>query len=125
VNPRRQEEIAEIMALSGNRCRSFLRLLILASKESDFVRSKKTPRGVRPNEVKLIEREIGSLEEAFRAAAATYADDAYALVLTEAYFRSLLKNARIATYLRSVWPKLFAKVSELPAPGAPLPTLNS
>ena len=125
VSPRRQEEIAETMALSADRSLSFLRLLILASNERDCVRSKKAPRGVRPNEMKLIAHEIGSLEEAFRAATATYADDAYALVLTEAYLRFLLKNARIAAYLRSVWPKLFAKISQLPAPGAPIPSSNA
>jgi DNA invertase Pin-like site-specific DNA recombinase len=120
VSPGRQEEIAEIMAMSADRSLSFLRLLVLASKKGDFVRSRKMPRGVRPNEMKLIAREIGSLEEAFRAAAATYPDDAYALVFTEAYLRSLLKNARIAAYLRSVQPKLFAETSQLPGPGAPL-----
>jgi hypothetical protein len=113
VSLRRQEEITEIMALSGDRCLSFLRLLVLASNGHDFVRSKKVPRGVRSSEIKLIEREIGFLEDAFRASAATYADDAYALALTESYFRSLLKNPRIAVYLRTVRPKLFAEMRPL------------
>lgn len=125
VSARRQEEIAEIMTLSADWSLSFLRLLVLASKERDFVRDMETPRGVQPYEMKLIEREIASLEEAFRTATAAYANTAYALVLTEAYLRSLVKNARIAAYLRSVWPKLFAKINCFPAPGILFPSSNT
>jgi len=124
VSARRQEEIAEIMTLSADRSLSFLRLLVLVSKEPDFIRGKETPRGVQPHEMKLIEREIASLEEAFRTATAAYANDAYVLALIEAYLRSLVKNARIAAYLRSVWPRLFAKINCFPAPGILLPSSN-
>ena len=98
----RQVEIAQTMALSADRTLSFLRLLVLASKEYDYVRPKRIPRGLRRRELKLIEHELGPLEQHFRAACSGYREDAYALVLTQAYLRSLLKNPRAPAYLRAV-----------------------
>jgi hypothetical protein len=113
VNDRRQEQIAQLMFMSADYTVSFLRLLIAASKHSDYIKEKRPPRGISQRELAAIERTIQPLEEEFRRSAASYSDDAWAVAVTSAYVRKLLRNDRIASYLSAVYPKIFDELSAI------------
>ena len=102
VKPHRQQQIADLMSMSADRSLSFLTLLVAASRESDFLRKKTRTRGISRQQLATIEKAFRPLEESFRTRAPDYADNAYALVVTEAYFRRLLNSPRVANYLNLV-----------------------
>ncbi len=106
----RQEQIAELMSLSADHTLNFLRLLIAASKSSDFVKKKKRTRGITRNEEAAIEKTFRSLEGIFQTSAASYSDDAHAASLTIAYLRRLLNNGRIENYINAIYPELFKEL---------------
>jgi hypothetical protein len=95
------------MTKSADYTQSFLELLIAASPESDFIRKKHRTRGVCPQQQAAIEKIFCPLESSFRAAVPTYPGDAYAFNLTVAYLRRILRNERVAGYLKSVHRRLF------------------
>ena len=113
VKPQRQQQIADLMSMSADHSLSFLNLLIAGSKESDFVGKKRRTRGISRQELATIEKSFRSLENSFRSLAPAYPDNAYALVVTEAYLRGLLNNARVASYLNSVHPEIFEDLKGL------------
>lgn len=110
VKHRRQEQIAELMFMSADYSLSFMQLLIAASKRSDFVKRKIRTRGISRHQQAAIEKTFRPLEEAFRRLAASYSDDAYAVVVTTAYFRRVLRNVRITSYLNAVHPAIFEEL---------------
>jgi len=113
VNSTRQTQIADLMAACADYSYSLLYLLIFASKRSDFVRGKRRVRGLSKAELAKIENVFPRIEDAFRRSARSYADDARALMLTEAYVRRILANPRIAAYVRSAHPSVFGDLKRL------------
>jgi hypothetical protein len=107
VKPQRQEQIAELMSISADRSISFLSLLIAASTGSELVGKKRHARGISHQELAKIERSFRPLENLFRSLAPAYPGNAYALAITEAYLRRVLRNGRVASYLNSVHREMF------------------
>jgi hypothetical protein len=107
LKPRRQEQIADLMAMSADRRLSFLTLLVSASKQSDFVGRKKRTRGISRRQLTEIEETMRRLEAQFRSSAPAYRENANALVVTEAYLRRILQNVQIANYIKSVHREIF------------------
>lgn len=113
VNARRQNEIADLMAACSDYSFPFLNLLIFGSKASDFVRTKRRMRGLGQAELAVIEKAVPQFEAAFWSAARSYADDARASMVTEAYVRRILANPKVAAYVRVAHPKVFRDLSRL------------
>lgn len=113
VNARRQNEIADLMTACSDYSFSLLNLLIYASKATDFVREKRRMRGLSVAELTLIENVVPPLEAAFWKATKSYADDARALMVTDAYIRKILGNPEVVAYVRGVHPKVFRDLKRL------------
>jgi len=113
VNGRRQDQIADLMAACSDYTNCFLNLLIAASKGLDFIQPKKRMRGIGAGEQAEIEKIFPPVEEAFRKSCLSYAEDARALAVTEAYVRRMLANPRIAAYVQSVHPALSRELRRL------------
>lgn len=104
VNAQRQEQIADIMTACSDYTDYLLNILIAASKSSDFVDTKRRMRGLGAHEQAEIDKVFPPIEDAFRKSTLSYADDARALAVTEAYVRRMLANPRIAAYIRAAHP---------------------
>lgn len=115
VNCPRQEQIAEIMFLVADFTLNFARLLVEASKPADFVRKKRHAKGVTRAEAGAIEETVLALEKKLRNSAATYPDDARAIVITAAYIRRILSNSRVASYLIAVHPEIITELKAVDA----------
>lgn len=113
VNAQRQEQIADIMLACSDYTYCFLNLLIAASRRLDFLQPKKRMRGINASEQADIERVFPPIEDAFRKACLSYAEDARALAVTEAYLRRLFANPRIAAYVHTAHPVLSRELRRL------------
>jgi len=113
VNARRQNEIADLMVACSDFSFSFLNVLVFASNARDFVRGKRRMRGLSRAELELIEEVILSLETAFWKAAQSYANDARALMVTEAYVRRILNNPELLATVRSRHPNVLRELGRL------------
>ena len=113
VNSRRQDEIADLMAACSDYSLPFLNLLVFGSKASDFVRAKRRMRGLSQAELAVIEGVVPQLEAAFWGAARSYADDARASMVTEAYVRRIFSNPNVAAYVGAAHPRVFRSLVRL------------
>lgn len=102
--------MADLMFMSADYTLNFVKLLIAASKDTDFAKKRGRTRGITRHEQATIEKRFQMLEKAFRRSATSYSDNAYAAALTTAYLRKVLGNARIASYLIAVHPELFEEM---------------
>ena len=111
LKPGRQAQIADLMHKMCDYSLSFMQLLIATSNHSDFAEKKFRTLGITNSEQKAIERAFRPLERSFLVSAASYSDDAYALLVTTAYFRRVMKSPRILSYLVAVHPKIVAELA--------------
>lgn len=113
VNAGRQNEIANLMAACADYSFSLLGVLTFGSKAHHFIRAKRRMRGVSRAELALIEKTVPPLEAAFWTAARSYADDARALMVTEAYVRRIIANPGVAARVRAAHPTTFLDLNRL------------
>lgn len=106
LKPLRQKRVADLIKLSADRTQSFLTLLLLVSKDSDQVGKKRPVRGISRRQLQDAGNAFRKIEDVFLSSSQTYQEDAYALVITSAYVRSLLQNERMFSYLQTVHPDI-------------------
>lgn len=101
MKPLRQIEAAELMASTANFSASYAQALLAGTKQTDLARPEraKNIRGVTPEQMARMEREMESLQQEFKAVDATYADDMLALVISVGYLGKLIANKRVERYL--------------------------
>lgn len=116
LKPQRQKRVADLIAMSADRTQSFLTLLLLVSKKRDKITKNRPLKGISEQHLEEAGRAFRKIEDAFLSSAETYRDDAYALAITRAYVRTLLKNPRVLSYLKAVHPETLEKLeSETPS----------
>jgi ParB/RepB/Spo0J family partition protein len=99
--PLRQIEAAELMVAMNKYATSYARSLLAATPQDQLVakhRPKKI-RGLRPEQVAMMERESASLDREFKMAEQSYGTDHLDLVLAKGYLGKILGNTRVARYL--------------------------
>lgn len=101
MKPWRQIEVAELMVSAGNVSSSYAQALLAGTKQADLARPErpKNVRGMTPEQMARMEREMESLQQDFKAVDATYGDDVLALVIAIGYLSKLIANKKIERYL--------------------------
>jgi hypothetical protein len=97
--PLRQIESAQLMVAMNNYSLPYAKALLAASPREQLVDGNKNVRGVRKDQIALMEREADSLQREFKLAEQSYSSDNLDLVLMRGYLSSLLANARVMRYL--------------------------
>ena len=123
MKPLRQVEAAEVMMSMGNYTISYAKALLAATPADQRVDDAKrtTPKGVSPEQLAQMEREMANLQREIKRVETTYGPDHLHLVLAVGYVRSLLDNDAIAHFLGKHHPEIrqeFGRVCEATAMGS-------
>jgi len=113
----RQIEAAELMVAINKYSISYARSLLAATPQPLLADSYKAKviKGLSKDQMARMERESSNLEREFKMAEQSYGTDHLDLVLVRGYLGSLLKNLRVARYIRQHQPEIleqFQKIAE-------------
>ncbi|WP_020694214.1 plasmid partitioning protein RepB C-terminal domain-containing protein [Reyranella massiliensis] len=97
----RQIEVAELMTSTGNFSATYAQALLIGTRQADLAKSDqpKSLRGMSPEQMARMEREMESLQLEFKAVDTTYGDDVLALVIATGYLSKLVANKKVERYL--------------------------
>lgn len=111
MKPPRQLEAAELMVTAGNYTASYAKALFIATRAHDLVnpdRPKKA-RGLSPDQMARMQREMEQLQQDFKAIEASYGDDVLNLVIATGYLSKLAGNPEVERYLERYHPEIIAE----------------
>jgi hypothetical protein len=111
LKPHKQFAAAEMMTDMNNFTVSYARAILAATPQEHLARpdQPKKVAGVTPEQMARMERELESLNTAFRAREATFGDDVLQLVLSARYLDRLIGNENVAAYLSARHPEILTQ----------------
>jgi hypothetical protein len=111
MKPQRQIEVTELMTSVGNFTNVYAQALQMATRPEDLVQaSRPKVKGLTPEQLARLEKEVSSVTKDFKALEETYGDDVLNLVVAAAYVSRLISNAEIERYLALCHPELLAEL---------------
>jgi len=119
MKPERQFATAELMASMNNFTATYAKAILAATRQEDLARPErpKKVKGVTPEQMARMERELESLNKDFRAVEATFGDDVLHLVLASRYIERLISNDAISAYVEDKHPEILAEFHNIVAAG--------
>jgi len=123
MNPMRQVEVAELMIALNNFSVSYSKALLAATRQGQLVNPEKPKKfkGVSPEQIERMEREMGKLQREMKLIEDTYGPDHLNLVLARGYLVSILNNEKVERYLSQNHAGIlaeFQKISEAASIGS-------
>lgn len=117
MNPMRQVEIAELMIAMNNFSVSYSKALLAATPQNQLIdpEKPKTFKGVSPEQIARMEREMANLQREMKLIEDSYGPDHLNLVLARGYLVSILNNSKVERYLGQNHGEIlveFQKISE-------------
>lgn len=115
MNSIRQIEAAELMVAMNRYTITYARSLLAATPPEQLADST-APKGIKGltlEQMSLMERESGNLEQAFKLAEQSYGSDHLHLVLAKGYLGRLVSNTRITRYLAQNHAEILAEFRKL------------
>jgi RepB plasmid partitioning protein len=114
----RKIEAAEMMVAMNKYATSYARSLLAATPQDQLVdrHKPKVIKGLRPEQVAMMERETASLDREFKMAEQSYGTNHLDLVLAKGYLGKILGNTRALRYLEQNHLEIlveFQKVAEM------------
>lgn len=96
----RQLEVAELMISANNYSATYARALLVTTKPADLVKPEaKAIRGVSPEQIERLERELAAVSEDFHELETEFGDDTLLLVIAAGFLERLLTKRSIETFL--------------------------
>jgi ParB-like chromosome segregation protein Spo0J len=97
----RQIEAAELMCSAANFSSTYAQAILAATKQADLAKPDRPKRikGMTPEQMARMEREMAALQQGFKAVDTTYADDVLVLVIAVGYLSKLVSNRKVEKYL--------------------------
>ena len=119
MKPERQFATAELMASMNNFTATYAKAILAATRQEDLAKPErpKKVKGVTPEQMARMERELESLNKDFRAVEATFGDDVLHLVLASRYVERLIANDAISAYVEDKHPEILAEFHNIVAAG--------
>jgi hypothetical protein len=107
----RQIEAAELLINANNYSVSYASAILAGTPQAQLVESDKPKRlkGMTPEAIARMERELGRLQEAITSIQDTYGKDHLQLTVVKGYITRLLGNARVVRYLMQHRPEFMAE----------------
>jgi ParB-like chromosome segregation protein Spo0J len=108
MKPARQAEACQLMKSASNFSSSYAKSLLTATKDADLVKRRRPryPRVVTSADLALMEREMKSVQQDFKAVEATYGADMLHLAIAAGYVSKLLGNQKVTRYLEDNHPEI-------------------
>ena len=115
MKPMRQVECVELMTSANNLTVSYAEALLVATPVSMLVDGKKPNhlRGVTPDQMARMEREMTNLQGQYRLVEQSYGQDVLNLVLTKGYLSKLLDNPRVAKFIKQRHPDVLEQLAAI------------
>jgi hypothetical protein len=115
VAPMRQIEIAELMCAASNFTAGYVKCLVATTPVELLVDGErgKEVRGLSPEDVARLEREMESHAAEFRLIEESHGKNVLNLVLVVGYLRKLADNARVVRYLSQRYPEILVEFQKL------------
>jgi DNA-binding protein YbaB len=117
MKPMRQIEAVELMDAMNNFTSRYAQALLGATRQDDLARPEqpKKVRGLTPDQMARMEREMEALQREFKAVEASYGDAVLNLVVASGYLGKLLDNPRISRYLDQHHPEIAVELHAIAA----------
>jgi ParB-like chromosome segregation protein Spo0J len=117
VKSLRQIEMAQLMVSGHNFTYAYVRALLVGTAPAHLVKpdEPKKVKGMTPQEIARMEREMEKLESDFRAVQDRFGQNTLHLGAAQRYVRKLLENARVKRFLQQRHPELLEELQELAA----------
>ena len=118
MKPLRQIEAAELLINANNYSVSYASAILIGTPQTQLVEADKPKRlkGMTPEAIARMERELGRLQEAITSIQDSYGKDHLHLTVVKGYLTRLLGNARVVRYLiqhRSEFMAEFQTIAEM------------
>jgi hypothetical protein len=107
----RQIEAAELMMNANNYSLAYISAILAGTPQAQLVDTKKPKkmRGITPEAMARMERELARLQEGITSIQDSYGQDHLQLTVIKGYLAKLLGNARIVRYLMQHRPEFLTK----------------
>ena len=111
----RQIEMAELMVASHNFSAPYAKCLLAATPQEQLSEPDKPKqvKGLKPEEIARMEREMETLENDFRAIEEGHGKNVLHLVLACSYVRKLLDNAKVVKFMAQRHPDILAEFQKI------------
>ena len=115
VKPIRQIEMAELMVAANNFSKRYAECLFAATPQDQLLEPEtpKVVRGLSPEDISRMEREMESLNQDFRLIEESHGRNVLNLVLVVGYLKKLLDNARVVRYLSQHHGEILAEFQKI------------
>lgn len=116
LKPMRQIEAVQLMIAMNRFTVSYSRSLVAATPEAMLLHPKKPAKGLRPQQIEMMEKESAYLDRDFKVIENEYGSDHLDLLLMVGYLSKVLGNARVVRHLAQHFPDIlgeFQKMIEL------------
>ena len=116
----RQIEAVELMEAMNNFTSRYAQALLAATRQEDLARPEqpKKIRGLTPEQMARMEREMEKLQREFNAVEASYGDWVLNLVVASAYIGKVIASPRISRYLERHHPEILGEFQTIVAASA-------
>ena len=117
MKPLRQIEAVELMAAMNNYTARYAYALLAATRREDLAEPDrpKNIRGLTPEQMARMEREMDGLQREFKVVAASYGDTVLHLVVASGYVSSLIGNPRVSRFLERHHPEILTEFKAIVA----------
>jgi hypothetical protein len=124
MKPLRQIEAAELLANANNYSVSYASAILAGTPQTQLVETDKPKRlkGVSPEAMAGMERELGRLQEAITSIQDSYGKDHLHLTVVKGYLARLLANGRVVRYLMQHRPEYMAEFQAIAEMTSTLPS---
>ena len=117
MKPMRQIELVELMSAMNNFTSRYAQALLAATRQADLAQPErpKKVRGLTPEQMARMEREMEGLQRAFKAVETSYGDSVLNLVVASGYLAKLIGNPRMSRYLERHHPEILMEFKAIVA----------
>jgi ParB-like chromosome segregation protein Spo0J len=108
MKPMRQIEVSELMQSASNFSSSYAKALLAATKQCDLAKPDRPKQvdGMTSEQMARMEREMGTLQQDFKAIETSYGEDVLHLVIAAGYLSKMMANRKIERYLDQNHPEI-------------------
>jgi ParB-like chromosome segregation protein Spo0J len=117
MKPMRQIEAVDLMTAMNNFTSRYAQALLAATRQEDLARPEqpKAVRGLTPEQMARMEREMEALQRDFKAVETTYGDAVLNLVVASGYIGKLIATPRLCRYMERRHPEILTEFQAIVA----------
>ena len=117
MKPMRQIDVVELMSAMNNFTSRYAQALLAATRQQDLAQPErpKKIRGLTPEQMARMEREMEGLQREFKAVESSYGDSVLNLVVASGYLAKLIGNPRMSRYLERHHPEILMEFKAIVA----------